>query len=153
MYDSLLGARFANDSRLIGYSYFRRIGNKFFNYLTSALIGENIYDLGSGLNIYNCNFLNDNTYLDFDNDLTFNVFLLLYSIESNKRIKFFPLTWKEEDQISNSKVIRQGFKTLILIFKFYSYGINALRNRNLITKSFLYSYKLIYKSQSESNKI
>ncbi len=146
-YDSLLGARFAKGSRLLGYSRFRILGNRFFNSLISLLTREKIYDLGAGLNIYNLSFMKDTTYLSFDNDLTFNVFLLLYSIESKKKIKFFPLTWKEEDQVSNSNVTRQGIKTLKLIIRFYAKGESALKNEQLIQKANAHTFTTAFSSQ------
>ena len=35
------------------------------------------------------------------------------------KITFFPLTWSELDQISNAKVISQGFKTLGILRDYF----------------------------------
>ena len=51
-YDCLLGARFMLGSELKGYSKFRTFGNYVFNFIFTLALGQNIYDLGSGLNLY-----------------------------------------------------------------------------------------------------
>ncbi len=118
-YDCYLGARFHSDSKLLGYSKFRTLGNKVFNFLFSIVVGENIYDLGAGLNMYKVSFLKEEKIKYFANNLTFNVYLLLYSIYKKRKITFFPLTWSELDQISNAKVISQGFKTLGILRDYF----------------------------------
>ncbi len=106
--DSLLGARFAKGSRLVNYSAFRIFGNHVFNTFMSLVSGRRIQDLGAGLNIYSCDYLMNRFYLYFPNDLSYNVFLLLYGIYSKSRFEFFPLSWREEDQISNAKLFKQS---------------------------------------------
>ncbi len=105
--DYLLGARFLPDSRLTGYSTLRTLGNHVFNLVYSAAAGARIHDLGSGLNIYSVPSLKDRSYLRHANDLTFNNHMLLHAIAAKKRIRFFPLEWREDDQVSNVKMFRQ----------------------------------------------
>lgn len=107
-FDSLLGSRFAHGSKLVGYSAFRTYGNILFNLGISLFTGRWITDMGSGLNVYKTDYLRDRFYLYFPNDLTFNVFMLYYGIYAKSSFKFFPLTWREEDQVSNAKIFRQA---------------------------------------------
>ena len=115
--DCLLGARFHPDSRLIGYSRFRIFGNLLLNLMCSLVCRRRILDMGSGINLYSSEFLKDTRYRNFSNDLTFNIFLLFHACFNNYKIKFFPISWKEEDQISNAKVFRQMWIILGLCFK------------------------------------
>jgi dolichol-phosphate mannosyltransferase len=108
--DSFLGARFMNGSSLVNYSLLRIAGNRVFNLLFSAVMGRRLYDLGSGLNVYATSFLRPRFYLRFPNALTFNYYLLAYTIASGASVAFFPLTWREEDQTSNVRLVRQTIR-------------------------------------------
>lgn len=110
--DCLLGARFMKGSRLSGYSPFRTFGNHVFNLIYAIAAGRPIHDLGSGLNIYAVRKLDDEFYLRCANDLTFNYHMLLRSIAAGWRIRFFPLEWREDDQLSNVKLVRQALRVL-----------------------------------------
>ncbi|MCT7593189.1 glycosyltransferase family 2 protein [Aliarcobacter butzleri] len=140
-YDCYLGGRFHSDSKLLGYSKFRTLGNKVFNFLFSIVVGERVYDLGSGLNMYKTSFLNEKKINNFANNLTFNVYLLLYSIYKKQRITFFSLTWSELDQISNAKVISQGFITLGILRDYFSDPEKLFEQDNANIKE--YNYKEI----------
>lgn len=110
--DCLLGARFMKGSRLSGYSPFRTFGNVVFNTIYAVAAGRAIYDLGSGLNLYAVRKLEDAFYLRCANDLTFNYHMLLRSIAAGWRIQFFPLEWREDDQLSNVRLVRQALRVL-----------------------------------------
>ncbi len=64
-YDCCLGARFAKGAKLNGYSKFRTFGNRVYNILFSLVVRKRIYDLGSGLNMYNVNMLKNRFYTKF----------------------------------------------------------------------------------------
>jgi dolichol-phosphate mannosyltransferase len=113
--DCLLGARFMPGSHLQGYSWFRTFGNHVFNLLYSIASGVRIYDLGSGLNLYAVRALSDRAYLRHADDLTFNYHMILHSIAAGWRMRFFPITWKEDDQISNVKMFRQSLRVLAIV--------------------------------------
>ncbi|MCE2928392.1 MAG: glycosyltransferase family 2 protein [Candidatus Caenarcaniphilales bacterium] len=117
-FDSMLGARFALGSKLIGYSWFRTFGNYALNLLCSIAAGYWISDMGSGLNIYKTSYLKNKFYLFFQNDLTFNVFMVFYGCHVKSKFKFFPLTWSEDDQISNAKIFKQALRILGLLFEY-----------------------------------
>lgn len=116
--DSLLGSRFLKASRPMGYSGFRIFGNHVFNAAVSVLAGRRIYDLGSGLNIYKTSYLRSKFFLPFPNNLTFNVYLLLYGVYARSSFDFFPISWREEDQISNAKLWSQSKQILGLAVRF-----------------------------------
>lgn len=56
--------------------------------------------------------------MHFKNDLTFNVYLLFYLIYKKINLKFFPLIWREDDQISNAKVFKQCVHILKMTIKY-----------------------------------
>ncbi len=117
-YDCLLGARFMKGSKLKGYSKFRTFGNRVYNLLFSLGCGRNIYDLGSGLNMYNINMLKNRFYIKYKDNLIFNYCMIMGSSYYKHKIKFFPISWREEDQISNVKMLNQAFVVLKLLGKF-----------------------------------
>ena len=117
-YDCCLGARFMKGSRLINYSPVRIIGNITFNLMFSICLFKKLYDLGGGLNIYSVEMLKNKFYLKFPDALTFNYLMTMALDYYKHKYMFFPLTWKEEGQISNVKVTSQGFDLLSKLFKY-----------------------------------
>lgn len=117
-HDSFLGSRFEKESKLINYSSFRIFGNHVFNAFMTVMLGRRITDLGSGLNMYKVDYLKNRFYLRFINTLTFNVYLLIYGVYSKSDFRFFPLTWREEDQISNAKFFKQTKEILKVVMKY-----------------------------------
>jgi len=113
--DSLLGARFMRGSRLAGYSWFRTFGNRVYNMLFSIVAANRIFDLGSGLNVYRLNAYRDFYYKSYPDDLTFNYVMLLASYHLKQTIRYFPISWREEDQVSNVRLFRQAFKVIVLL--------------------------------------
>ena len=139
-YDCLLGSRFHPHSLLKGYSKFRIFGNKVLNLFCSLVCSAPISDMGSGLNMYSANFFKDARYLTFPNDLTFNVSLLFHSYLAGYKVSFFPISWREEDQVSNAKVFTQMKIILSTIIK-------VLKEKSALYSgpSQLYSSEVIYK--------
>lgn len=124
--DCLLGARFMPGSRLLGYSWVRTFGNRVYNQLFSLAVMRRVFDLGSGLNMYRLAAYRDFYYKTFPDDLTFNYVMLLASFSARQRIRFFPISWREEDQRSNVKLFRQAAKVLRLL------GTFVLRRRRFL---------------------
>jgi len=116
--DCLLGARFHPESSLVGYSIIRKVGNRVFNTLFSLVARRRLYDLGAGLNLYRTGVLADGFYKGFSDDLTFNYRMILAHCHYGHRIKFFPIEWREDDQISNVKLFRQAFRSLALLVRY-----------------------------------
>lgn len=114
--DLVIGARFHPSSNLIGYSKTRVIGNQALNLVTSVLFGKKILDMIAGLNIYKTDFLRRTPFEDFPEDLTFDSNLLIWALLDKAPIEFVPITWVEEDQISNARVFRQARIILLNLF-------------------------------------
>lgn len=126
-FDACMGARFARGSRLRGYSAFRRFGNHVFNGIFTAAARRPVTDLGSGLNILARSVFSDPAVIRYADDLRFNVFLLLGMFDSRRRVHFFPISWREDDQVSNVKMASQAVKTLGIAVAF------SLRRRRFRT--------------------
>lgn len=114
-YDCLLGARFMPGSRLEGYSWFRTLGNVVYDILFSLACRRRIYDLGSGLNMYRARILENEFYFRYSDSLVFNYCMILGSAYYGHRMRFFPMVWREEDQVSNVKMASQAVKVLKLL--------------------------------------
>lgn len=111
----IMGARFMNGSRLEGYSTLRTVANRAFNLIFSGISGKRLYDLGSGLNLLNVAAFDDGFHLKFADNLTFNYYLILAIAERKHSLMFFPLTWREDDQVSNAKLSQMGVQILNLL--------------------------------------
>lgn len=139
-YDSFLGARFHSKSSLIGYSKFKTFGNHVVNLFCSIFVGKKILDMGSGLNMYKVSFLKERFYLPFDNNLTFNIYMLFWSIKSRSSLKYFPLTWREEDQVSNAKVFKQAFQIFGMAIRM-PFGFNTIIQKDSPFGKINYGFK------------
>jgi glycosyltransferase involved in cell wall biosynthesis len=129
-YDSLLGSRFMKNSKLVGYSNFRIFGNFVFNTFVSILFRRKITDMGSGLNFYKTSYLKNKFYLSLPNDLTFPNNMCFYGIMSKSKFCFFPLLWREDDQISNAKLFRQSRLIFFAALKFLFAFNTILKQQN-----------------------
>ena len=114
-YDCFLGARFMRGSQLKGYSKFRTFGNRVYNLLFSVGCGYRVYDLGSGLNMYKVSILKDAFYLKYKDNLIFNYCMVMGSAYYKHKVKFFPIIWREDDQVSNVKMVSQAITVLKLL--------------------------------------
>lgn len=108
--DCLLGARFMRGSRLQGYSRARRAGHRVYNALFSVVARRRIFDLGSGLNMYRVAAFRDEYYRSYPDDLAFNHVMLLSSCHAHQRVRFFPISWREEQRMSALGMWRQAFR-------------------------------------------
>jgi len=126
-HDCILGARFMIGSSLEGYSAFRTFGNLVYNFLFAAVLKKRIYDLGSGLNMYSVKMLKDRFYEKFPDNLMFNCCMLFAAKSYNHDIKFFPVSWREDDQVSNVKMLSQSLKTLSML-KDYAIDENRIKS-------------------------
>lgn len=124
--DALLGSRFSAGARREGYSRFRTFGNIVFNGLFSLVTGRWLSDLGSGLNILAVAPLKDRFWIGLADDLTFNNHFLLALVNRRAVFSFFPISWREEDQVSNVRLFRQARRTLGIVL-----GYGLLRGRYL----------------------
>lgn len=114
-YDCFLGARFMKGSELRGYSRFRTFGNIVYNQLFSIGCGHKVYDLGAGLNMYRVAILKDRFYLKYKDNLMFNYCMTMAHAYFHHRIRFFPILWREDDQVSNVKMMNQAITVLEML--------------------------------------
>ncbi len=136
-FDCIMGSRFLKGSDARTYSFIKKIGNITFNFLFSLFSKNKIHDLGSGLYIIKTSVFSDKKYLNFPDNLTFNYFLTLYMAKNNYTLKYFPISWKEEDQVSNVKIIKQTSE-LIKILLLFIFSSKKLFERENIRKDFNY---------------
>ena len=118
-HDAVLGARFMRESRLKGYSRFRTFGNIVYDFLFAFIVRKKIYDLGSGLNMYRVESLKSEYYMKFPDNLMFNYCMILASEFYAQDICFFPISWREDDQVSNVKMMNQAVTVLKMLFAYY----------------------------------
>lgn len=111
-YDCCLGARFMKGSRLQGYSKFRTLGNIVYDILFSLVCRFNIKDLGSGLNLYSVKMLKNKFFLRYPDNLMFNYCMVMAIQYYKQKALFFPISWREDDQVSNVKLFNQAKRVL-----------------------------------------
>lgn len=147
-YDCCLGGRFLRDSRLEGYSAFRTFGNRVFNIIFSVALGKRIADLGAGLNMYSTGMLKDGFYEKFPDNLTFNCYMLFGMAALKQKHVFFPIVWREEDQVSNVKMTKQAIQTLKMAIGYF-FGREAFMRKEARTKRFeSYSSDVVFEKET-----
>ena len=146
-YDCFLGARFMKGSRLAGYSGFRTFGNIVYNLLFSVVCGKWITDLGSGLNLYRVSILESDFYLKYKDNLMFNYCMIMGSTFYRHRIRFFPIIWREDDQVSNVKMVNQAVVVLKLLGSFLLHRKKFVvsEHRDRVVES--YDAAVVYENQ------
>lgn len=120
--DAVLGSRFMKGSDLRGYSWQRIAGNRVLNAFYSILMLRPTKDLGSGLNIFKLSALKERDFINFGDDLGFNFDMLLYLYTTKANIVFTPITWKEEDQVSNARNFKVAKLAALRLLK-WRFGI------------------------------
>lgn len=111
-FSHLRGGRFKPGSKLIGYSNFRIFGNHVFRHIYSLLINQKVYDIGAGVAIYKVDDIKKINYEYLVNDMSFDSFMLLVMDYYQLKFDFFNVTFKEEDQISNTKLLDTAYTVL-----------------------------------------
>lgn len=144
--DALLGARFMTGASTPGYSAFRIFGNHVFNMLFSICCGTRLYDLGAGLNRYAVSALKDMYFMKFPDALTFNYAMILAHCYRKDFIRFFPITWREEDQVSNVKVMRQALSVLLMLGKYCLHKGKYIASEMRLNPKPEYTYDIIYEN-------
>lgn len=118
-HDCVLGARFMRGSKLEGYSRFRTFGNIVYNFIFAFVTRQRIFDLGSGLNIYKTEMLKDRFFEKFPDNLMFNYVMILASHYYHHDLVFYPVSWREEDQVSNVKMMNQALSVLKMAGEYF----------------------------------
>lgn len=109
--DAVMGARFRRGARISGYSRFRILGNHVFNAWFTIASGHRVTDMGSGLNLLSRRAFDDESVLLHSDGLHFNPRLLLGMYDRGLRVEYVPISWREDDQVSNVKMVSQAWKT------------------------------------------
>lgn len=143
-YDCCLGGRFLRQSQLIGYSRFRTFGNHVFNIIFSLSTGKRIFDLGAGLNMYAVDILKTSFYKHYPDNLTFNCYMLFGMSVHGHIHTFFPIMWREEDQISNVKMTKQAWQTLKMAVGFFFQRDKFLEKDARVHKFDAYTSSVVY---------
>lgn len=112
-HQTVLGSRFNKNSKLAGYDAKRIYGNKVLNGIYTIVAGKRLEDLGSGLNLFALSDLDEKTYIQFADKLTFNYELILDLVRRNVNFAYLPITWREDDQVSNARNMNI-FKTALV---------------------------------------
>jgi len=145
-FDCFLGARFMKGSKLEGYSAFRTFGNRVYDILFSIGTRKAIYDLGSGLNMYRIEALKSRFWEKYKDNLMFNYCMILGSSYYNLKTHFFPIIWREDDQVSNVKMLNQAVTVLKMLFSYVtskkSFVCAELRDKIILE----YSAQTIFQS-------
>ena len=118
-HDCVLGARFMLGSKLYGYSKFRTFGNIVYDFIFAFVTRRRIFDLGSGLNLYKTSMLKDYFFEKFPDNLMFNYVMILASHYYDHDIIFYPVSWREDDQVSNVKMMNQAINVLKMAFEYF----------------------------------
>lgn len=118
-HDCVLGARFMRGSKLQGYSKFRTFGNIVYDFIFAFVTRQRIFDLGSGLNLYKTSMLKDKFFEKFPDNLMFNYVMILASHYYKHDIIFYPVSWREDDQVSNVKMVNQAFNVLKMAAQYF----------------------------------
>lgn len=145
-YDAFLGARFMKKSKISGYSKLRIFGNKVFNFLFSIVLHQKIYDLGSGLNMYKVSSLKSKYYLKLPDTLYFNDVMLLMFKYKKMNIKFFPISWREDDQVSNNKLYSFSKSLMKMLYQYMFHREKYLNSDMRVKPIERYSYTEIERS-------
>lgn len=114
-FDAVLGARFTGKSKRQGYSALRTFGNYVFNVFYSVFLGRKVTDMGSGLNLYKVEKM-EQASANSPDGLIHPPYLLISFALRKFKIHFEAISWKETDQVSNAKLFKQSFDTFKLGF-------------------------------------
>ncbi len=114
---TVLGSRFSKGSKLEGYDWKRIYGNSVLNAIYSVVTMRQCRDLGSGLNLFAMKDMDKRTYLGFADKLTFNFELLLDLVKRKVNFAYIPISWREEDQVSNARNWNIFYTALVNLFK------------------------------------
>lgn len=109
---TILGSRFMKGSQLKGYNLGRILGNRLLNMVYSTFTLKWLSDLGSGLNLFALKDIEDSQIQYFGNSLSFNYELILFLVGQKRRFIYTPISWAEEDQVSNARNFNIFFKAL-----------------------------------------
>lgn len=142
-FDAVLGSRFMAGAKLENYNLIREWGNLILNWLFSWLVGQKITDTGAGLNLYKVAAFSPKVIQTFPRDLTFNAYLLLWSLYKKHKLRFQPISWRETDQVSQAKIWQQGWRICQILIK-YRWSALAFFQQLKLNHQILPQIKIIF---------
>jgi glycosyltransferase involved in cell wall biosynthesis len=147
---TILGARFMSGSTRFNYSRARVLGNIGLNFCYSIVLRRWIPEMGSGLNLYPTKIFLDGFYWRLPDDLTIQNCLLLFQSFYGHEIEFAPISWCEEDQVSNARLFRQALKILKMLVT-YMVGPKKFTETSWTTQSDNeYGFEIVYEGVREA---
>jgi glycosyltransferase involved in cell wall biosynthesis len=137
----IMGTRFQNFNKIFGYNKLKIVFNILFNFLASIILNKKITDLNSGQFVVNVKILKKKFYMKFSNELWFNYYFFFYFLIEKISFLYKPISWREYDQKSNVKIIKQIFSLfrLLMLVRFKRNFLKKIKY-----KSINYKFKKIY---------
>ena len=117
-WDVVMGARFHRYSKRHGISFVRTAGNYAFNLIYTICVQRSVFDMGSGLNYFGRRVFESPIIWRMPDGLTFNNALLLACYKLQLTIHYSPISWHEDGQISNARLVKQGLAILRLLIDY-----------------------------------
>ena len=126
----ILSSRFAMGADTSSYNFLRRVGNRFFNYLTTILTGAKISDAGAGVVCLKVDSIKSVNFKSLDNFFHFNPQLnvLLFS-QPKIKICEVPIMWRDSESDSNINGLVYSLKLTILLVR-YRINLSLLKKKD-----------------------
>lgn len=146
-HDCCMGARFAKGSKLVGYSRFRTFGNRVYDLLFAMALRKKVPELGSSLKIYKTELLKSRYYIRFCDDLAFDYCMTLASGCLKQDYMYFPITFREEDQVSNVKLFNQAMRVLKMLARYIVGPKKFISSELRAAVRDAYTFEVIYETK------
>ncbi len=99
--------------------------------------------------MYKVETLKDKYYEKYPDTLYFNDLMILASCYYNHKMLFYPISWREEDQVSNNKLVSFSKSLIKMLFQYSKNKkkyLNSDMRKNRIDE---YKADIIYKNMEE----
>lgn len=115
-YDMVVGAR----TRKSETSFHRDIANKIYNWLATYISGQKIQDLTSGFRAVKASIAQNYLYL-LPNTFSYPTTITLALLRSGRSLLYIPFESKSRVGKSKIKIVRDGLRFLLIIFRISTY--------------------------------
>jgi glycosyltransferase involved in cell wall biosynthesis len=125
--DLVLASRFKPESYIENYSILRRLGNYFFNAMTTFCSGHRMSDSGTAMIIFRNDIINKVPFRNLSNSWQFHpqLNILLYDVP-NIRIEEISMDWSDSEADSTVPLFRYGLMLLKMLL-WYWFKKNILK--------------------------
>ena len=125
--DLVLASRFRPESNIENYSILRRLGNYFFNAMTTFCSGHRMSDSGTAMIIVRNDIINKVPFRNLSNSWQFHpqLNILLYGVPGI-RIAEIPMDWADSESDSTVPLLRYGL-ILLKMLLWYWFKKNVLK--------------------------